>query len=388
MNDRVKIKIKVQDPEYFIKNLARNNIELYWISKKEKELELIIKKEDYKKLLKNKTIRNAKIIEYYGLSKIKNRVKKYGLLFLFLLSGILLNIVLSNIILKVEVETPNQELKEQVIKDLKELGIKPFHWKVSYQKREEIKEKILDQEKNRIEWLEIEEKGTKYQIKVEEKKQNLEEENCTSRNIVARKNAVITKIESSSGEIIKKKQDYVTKGEILISGFIHNKETVVSKKCAIGKVYGETWYKVTVEIPKEITKEKKTKKKTWAIHFQLPKKEIIFPNKYEEYEKNEYNIIESKIFPVKIGLLYLEEKKVEEKKYTINNVDEKAIREANKKLEEKLNRTPTILRKNVLKKTTKNSKIIVEVFFAIEEDITAYEDISNIDIEKMNQEKE
>ena len=38
---------------------------------------------------------------------------------------------------------------------------------------------------------------------------------------------------------------------------------------------------------------------------------------------------------------------------------------------------PKIIRKKVLKKSIKNSKIIVEVFFAVEEDITSYQDIIN-----------
>ena len=147
MHDRVKVRLKVQDPEYFIKTLVGSHIELYWIEKKDKELEFIINKEDYKKLLKNKTIKKMRVIHYYGISKIKYRIKKYGFLILFLIFGVFLNMILSHIILKVEVETPNQNLKEEVRKDLKEFGIKPFHWKVSYTKKEQIKSKLLEKEK-------------------------------------------------------------------------------------------------------------------------------------------------------------------------------------------------------------------------------------------------
>ena len=388
MNDKIKIRFRLHNPEYFIKNLVRNKIELYSVEKKEKELEIIIKKEDYEKIIKSKTIKDLKIIEYYGLSKLKYQIKKYGLLLLFLGVGVLLNIFLSNIILNVEIETPNQNLKEQVKKDLQELGLKKYRWKISYEQKEKIKKRLLEKEKEKIEWLEIEEQGTKYIVKVEEKKLREAEMECTPRNIISRKNAIITKIESSSGEIIKKKQDYVTKGEVLISGFIYNKETIVSKKCAIGKVYGETWYKVIVEVPKEIKKEEKTNQDTWAIHLKILEKETIFPNKYKNYKKTEYNIIERKIIPVSFGVVHLQKIKKEEENYTLNNVDEKALEEAIRKLEERLKEKPNIIRKNVLKKTVKNSKIIVEVFFAIEEDITDYQDISELDIEQMNQEKE
>ena len=36
----------------------------------------------------------------------------------------------------------------------------------------------------------------------------------------------------------------------------------------------------------------------------------------------------------------------------------------------------------------KNSKIIVDVFVSVEEDIVKYQDISAVDIEKINQEEE
>ena len=43
---------------------------------------------------------------------------------------------------------------------------------------------------------------------------------------------MITSIFASSGEVVKKKYDYVKKGDILISGFIYNKELIKEKRCA------------------------------------------------------------------------------------------------------------------------------------------------------------
>ena len=60
---------------------------------------------------------------------------------------------------------------------------------------------------------------------------------------------------------------------------------------------------------------------------------------------------------------------------------------ATKKINKELS-NPNIVNKKVLKKQVKNSKIIIDIFFAVEEDITTYQDISDLDIEKMNQERE
>lgn len=384
MNKRIKIYLKVNNPNYFIRELIEKKINLYNITKKERELELIIDEEKLEEISKIKTIKKLKIKNYYGLSKIKYLINKNKLIIILILIGILINIFLSNIIFKVEVSTPNKELVKIVEKDLKQLGLKKYRFKISYNQKEIIKEKLKEMEKDKIEWLEIEEHGTKYIVKIEEKKLKDEEELCLERNIVSKKNAVITKITSSSGEIKKKINDYVEKGEILISGLIYNKEEVVSKKCAIGEVYGETWYKITLNIPKSYKDIKLTNNNSWGLSIKTIKKEINIGNKFQNFEKKEYNIIESRIIPLGISITNFIEVKENVYNNTINNVDEIAYKYAIEKLEKEFNNKPNIIRKKILKKQEENSKIKVEVFLAVEENITAYEDITNLDIDELN----
>ena len=71
----------------------------------------------------------------------------------------------------------------------------------------------------------------------------------------------------------------------------------------------------------------------------------------------------------------------------LNDVEDYAIEIATKKVNKQLS-NPNVISKKVLKKQVKNSKIIVDVFISVEEDITTYQDISSIDIEKINQERE
>jgi len=377
MIDRIKIRIKVKNANYFIKDLVYRKIKLYGIEQNKEYIELVIDKEDYEKLEEMKTIKKLEIINDYGKSKLKRRIKKYYSFIIVVLIGILLNIFLSTRILSIEIDTPNQELKQILQKDLEKFGIKKYNKKISYKEKEKLKEELKKIEKDKIEWLEIEEIGTKIIIKVEEKKLEKKKEECLIRNVIAKKNAMITKIESTDGEIVKKKQDYVEKGEVIISGFIHNKEEIVSTKCANGRVLGETWYKVIVEVPiyKEVREKTSNHKKVLSITFL--NKEYTFPKKYKEYTQKEYDIINSKIYPFKVQILSLQEVKRKQIKYTLKTVEEVAIKNASLKLEEALSIKPTIIRKKVLKKTIKNSKIIVEVFFALEEDITEYQNVEN-----------
>ena len=125
---------------------------------------------------------------------------------------------------------------------------------------------------------------------------------CKPRNIVSKKNAVITRIEAEKGEIVKKKDDYIVKGETIISGLIHNKETIKNKVCAVGKVYGNTWYTVHVKFSQYETIQKQTNKTKHSLTIQILNKNILYNNNLKNYKIKQYNIIDSKIIPINIGI--------------------------------------------------------------------------------------
>ena len=84
---------------------------------------------------------------------------------------------------------------------------------------------------------------------------------------------------------------------------------------------------------------------------------------------------------------YLETEVIDEE-YTIDNVDDKAYLLAEEKIRQQLSKDDEVISKKILKKYEKNSKIIVEVFFRVKEDITDTISIKDIDIEKENKKKE
>lgn len=388
MNNKIKLSITGKNPTYFLKEIIKRKINVYKVEKDHKQLKVIIEYRDLEEIMNIKTIYKIKIVERYGLSKYKFFLKKYALFLFFITMGIVLNIILSNIIFNIEVIHSNKELVNTVQKDLKELGLRKYHLKITYSEKEKIKEKLLAKEKDLLEWVEIEEKGTKYIVKVEQRKKNNLQKKCNYRHIISKKNALIYEIEASSGEIVKKKNDYITKGEIIVSGLIHNKEDIVSKRCAIGKVYGEVWYTATVSLPKKMPTKKLTSDKTYGLSIKTLKKEYNFLNKFSTYQKKEYNIIESEILPINISLAKYIKTKETTKNLTIKTAEEKALEIATKEITKKLTKDEEILSKKVLKKTEINSKIKVEVFFKVKENITAYQDITDLNIEEMNKKEE
>ena len=384
MNNRYRILIQGKNPDYFLRFLVGMHISIYKKEDSPSGIILVVSEDDYKKIKEIKTSYKITVLNRYGLLKIKYLARKY---FLFLL-GILLFLgvlfFLSHITFEIEVIHSNSLVREIIYRDLEEFGISKFHFKVSYDQKEEIVSKILEKETERIEWLEIEEVGTKYVVRVEERKKNKEEEECKPQSIVASKDAMILEIQAESGEVVKKKLDYVKRGDVIISGLIYNKEDIVSKRCAKGKVYGEVWYKVTLEIPKNYHEEKVTGKKKSKFEIQFLNHTYHLFSHYDTYQKRSVSLLKSRILPISFLFSTYLETEVVDKNYTIENVDDEAFRLAEEKLMTKLSKDDEVIGKKILKKYEKNSKIIVEVFFQVKEDITDTVSIQDIDIEKEN----
>lgn len=376
----IKVRIIGKGSDNFFHELLKKKISLFHVERKEKELSFLMKEKDFELLKVIKTSCKIEITDYYGKSKIKRYFYKYKRILISIMIGVLLDICLSNIVFTIEINHPKETIRKIVLQDLNELGIKKYHFIVSYQEKEQIRKKILEKEKNRIEWLEINRQGTKYIIQVEERKKKRKEEECLPQNIVAKKNATILEINALSGEIIKKNLDYVIKGETIISGFIFNKEKIVSKTCAKGSIYGEVWYIGKLMLPKQIEKKKLTNSKKVGLSLKIGENEKNYGNPFPYFQKKEYNIIKSKIIPLKISVAVYQKEIVSQRDYQKDEIEKLAFSKIEEYFKKKLKKEEQILSKKILKKTNNNSKIEVEVFVKVKENITAYQDISKIEI--------
>ena len=147
-------------------------------------------------------------------------------------------------------------------------------------------------------------------------------------------------------------------------------------------MYGEVWYKVRLEMPIYYNEEVLLNNHSHGISINMLNKSFDINHKYPQYEKKEYNIVGSNLINLNIKYVKYIQKKVKLKKYSIKDTEKKALVESEKQLKGK----GKILNKKVLKKVKKNSKIIIDVFVSVEEDIASYQDISSLDIDKINEE--
>jgi len=374
------LKITGKDVKRFIHNLHKMHIEFLNIEFEKNSVIIKVSESDYKKIIDIKTIYEINIVKVYGVASLKRFIKKYFIFLIMLGLGFIFFIGLTNVIFDIEVVHNDKELRELILEELESEGIKKYNLVVAYDKKEKIKENILKKYKDKIDWLEIERQGTKYVIKVEERKQNTEIIDNKPRNVIAKKNGLIKKIISSTGEIMVKKDQYVKQGDILIGGTIHNKEEEVAKVRAKGTVYAETWYNVTVELPYHYHEETKTgnKQKILDIRWFNKSFHLFDFDKYKNSTENEIFKLKNNLLPISISIIENEEVNVTDKIYTKDNAITEASEVAKKRLKDKLGENIEILYEKNLKIMEEDSKIIVVMFYKVYEDITAYQEISEI----------
>lgn len=389
MRSKYRLRITGKNPKSFLRFLYKLNIEMYSISYDLSSSTIVVDEENYQKILKLKTSYQIEIISRYGLAKYVYLFKKYFLFFLIVLVGYFILVLLSHLIFEVEVVHSNQEIRELVLEELKNEGISRLKWKVSFARQEKIADNILKKHKDKIEWLEIENVGTKYIVKVEERKLNEEQEEKQPQDIVAKKDGMILKIEATSGTVVKKKNDYVKQGDIIITGVTKNQDTLMKLVPAEGVVYAETWYRSTVEMPLQyhesfLTGEKKT---VLQISF-LNRKFSLFDFHPFKTSKDDIDyIIKNPLIPFSIQKTVKQETRVIDEIYTREEATIKAIELAKEKLQKRLGVNDEIISEKTLKITEKESKIIVEIFFKVKEDITATQKIE-IDKVQTGEEKQ
>ncbi len=364
-------------------------LKIPFIKKKETKDYLIleIEEEYFQKIKKLAPTYEITILKRTGKAYLIHLYKTKKIFLYSIIFAFLVIILLTNIIFSVRVVETDKEIKDMILTDLRENGITRFRFKVSYKRKEAIREKILEKEKDYLEWLEIEEIGTMYQVKVIRRINNPKEEELKPRSIVAKKKGRITRIEADYGEVTTKKNDVVDKGDTLISGLIKNKEEIKTKVAARGKVYAEVWYQVNLNLPTIYQEEIKTGNKKNTLEIIFLDKNIFISElfKYNNSISKETVLYNNPLIPFRISFTKKEEIKLKQVAYQEDKTLKKIKKLAVDKLKQRIGNNIKILSINVLKKKASADKIEVELFFKVEEDITSYESLENIDITLENQ---
>ncbi|CDA52611.1 putative stage IV sporulation YqfD [Clostridium sp. CAG:533] len=375
MNKRIYLEVS-NELNRFIKKCIDNNINLYNISYKKDKIIVLIDVKDYLKIKRLNYYSKIRVVKYDGLLNIKKIIKDN----MFYISVIFLSFIwmnlLTNYIVDIEIIHSNSGIRRLLKEELDKNNVKKFSLAYSFEELDNITKKILADNKNNLEWVSIKKDGMKYIVRAEERIIKSEVVSDKPRDIVASKDAYITKVIGSKGNVLVRQGEYVKKGTVLISGKITLYEDVKGVTSASGSVYGNVWYECTVETPKEISSERLTGRKRYNLNVG---NKILLRNKYQNFRQK--NIREIKIFGLKIKFYREEEVEIIKTKTD----DEYALNRLKEEFDKKLNGKGVIIYQKVLKKDENNSTIKYRVFIITNELINAYSYFEDSDINDTNQ---
>jgi similar to stage IV sporulation protein len=365
------IKIEGRNVYEFLKRLVKENIEILKIEYQDiHHMKILISKEDYIKLKKKKTTYKITCEKMYGPSFLKTAFKKQFIFLIALACSFIFLFILSNRITEIEVIHSDANIRTLLTETLEKKGIKKGSFVKSYEELEKIKKEVLENYKDKIEWLEIKRTGTKYTVRVEERILSQKKEDEYASDIVSNSYAIIKSIKATKGDIVKNIEDYVKPGDILITGEIKLNEETKNQIHSEGEVYGEVWYQVTVEYPYFYEEIIETGKKKKVYVFNFLNKKIEFTTKhYKEKKIQKKTILKHNVLPISLTYETQTEVTVKKETYKKEEAIEKALEEVRKKVESSLQEKEYIISIKKLKVEENNSKIILETFVTVYKNI-------------------
>ena len=362
--------IKIEAKSYYniLTKLSELGITIYDNKKNDDGILIKTSLKDYERIKKYLVSYKTEIVTSSGLLKIKELMQKYIVFFLSSILSIVILFLVNSVIFKIDIKSPNKKIQNILEKELASKGLKTLTLKKSHAQIEKIVNTILDNNKDTLEWLEIKYDGLIMNVYVTEKTIPKEEESYDKCNIISRTDAKITSLNLYRGVALKEINDYVTKGEVIITGEITHNEEVKNMVCASGEVYGEVWYKVKVTVPYNEYYSKYTGKKRFNISVKIGDDEYdIFKSRIKNKRVKKTILYKLNDFAIN----FVEEKEYEEsvRKLSEKEAYNKALKLAEDKVKLKLRENEAILYKKVLKKEVNDSTIYVEVFIVTKENI-------------------
>lgn len=376
LKSKIKINIQGKNINRFITRLYNNKIEILKCTYKNKEeIDIIIYENDLKKLEEIKTIYDIEKLNTYGMIKIKQRINTNKYIIISMILGYILLRTLTNIIFKIEIIHNDEQTRNFIKQELQTYGIKEKTFKKNYQEIQKIKQDLLNKYKDKIEWLEIETIGTKYVIRLELRILPEKKEIKQKQNIIAKKDARILEVKATSGQILKEINNYVKKGDTIISGNIYDNEQIKNTVPAQGTVYGEVWYEVTVAYPFAYTEEKELQNKKDVYVLKILNKNIELFNfkPYKTKKIEEKTILKNNIIPIQLVKQKQTETELIDQILTVDEASIKALEKAQNQIKSNLKEQEHIINYKILNTNIKESELELNVFFSVYENITDYE---------------
>lgn len=248
---------------------------------------------------------NLKITKSIGILHYLLLVLRLPHLF-FTIAFVTCLIIYPRFIYSYKIEGTNPEINKQMESYLK-TNVPYFHTSLTYEELNKLYDHIKDKFSNQIDYLNIYQNGgivhLKYTNAVNNKKQTLD-----YNDYVAKKDGIICKVDVKKGNVVVRLNQYVKKGDLLISHLIEGTDGKTKIIPTAGEIYAYTYQRYKVSIEKNnLSKEDNFEYLLFQIRSKLPANVKINKEKVISYD-----IIDKK-FVLEMQYVFIENIAVKEK---------------------------------------------------------------------------
>lgn len=331
---------------------------------------------DYREVVKiaKKCQCKIKITHKKGLPFLLHRYRKRKIFAATLGVIVLVIITVSNFIWNIEIKGLNETKQQEILQFIQAQGVDIGKYKNNVDIQNLINKIRI--ERDDIAWIGMEIKGTNLIIEIVEadKKPEIINENeyC---NIIATKDAIISKVKAQNGTPIVKEGDTVKKGDVLIQGWLEGKYTDPRYVHAEGEIIAKVWYSDKEKIYYNQILENKTgnSEKKYSINiknFQINLFKTL--SNFENYDTirtiKKLKLTSNFYLPIEIVVNENVEKQQNTITYDKNEAKEIGISNLKNKLEAQISNKDNI--SNIYVNTTETEEYIeVEVIYEVLESI-------------------
>ncbi len=301
-----------------------------------------------------------------------------------LLSGLFL-FFLSHTVWQVNLQPLSYQLEKDIQRELNRLNIYPGAFQVRAPSVEAI-EKALMENIPELLYISVKKRGTIYTIEALEKIDKELESSEKPSHLIAEKSGVIKKMLVEQGQPVINVNDFVQKGDLLVSGELllqeeaddqkKDKKKEASYVRSIGEVYANTWYEVTVSLPQE--HQSYHLDGDHVHHYAIDLVGLRIPIKFWPKLSNEYftTIIERyplKVFNYELPIVFYKEKHFPQTKRqyqrSVKEAKALAIDHALENLQGKLGKETEIEKYYILHEAVDNGKVKLRLYVSAVENI-------------------
>ncbi|AZU63374.1 sporulation protein YqfD [Neobacillus mesonae] len=382
---RVTVKVTGKGIERLLNTLMRNGIHIWNVKRHGTDtITFKIKLQDALSL-RHLARKSGCRISFLGRSGapflIKRMLKNSG----FLIGAamfLLIVFLLSNVIWGIDIKGAKPATEYQIRQELDKIGVKIGKFQFFVDNAEGIQRQLTNNI-GEITWVGVELKGTTYHLQVVEKNEPKQPEKLSPRNLVAKKKAVIVRMDIDDGQKMVDKNDYVAKGQLLVSGVIGQEGEEPQLVAAKGDVWGEIWYMGHVELPIKsafnVYNGKEKRKYSLLLgSFEIPVWGFGKPE-FKDY-KTEKTIHKLHFLKWELPISYVDKTIREREKYirtyTEKEAEEKAIEMARNDIKKKVDDDAIFKEEKILHKKIKNGKVILDIHFKVIENIAVGQPIT------------